>query len=132
MREKNNGSIIGETFFEKYQIKSLIDRGSFGQCFQGKNLENNEDVCLKIERLSNEITYLKFESTVLSSLQGGEGFPIFHTFGSTEKYNILVMELLGNSLKVEFDKNYRTFPIVFIAKIAIQLVSININFIKYS
>ena len=125
MHQKNNGSIIGETFFGKYEIKNLIDRGSFGQCFQGRNLTNNEQVCLKFENRSNEITYLRSESAVLFSLQGGEGFPIFHFFGNTEKYNILVMELLGNSLKFEFDKNNHKFPIEFITKIAIQLVSKN-------
>ena len=132
MYQKSSGSLIGKTFFRKYQIETLIDKGSFGQCFQGKNLENNQEVCLKIENLSNEITYLKFESTVLLSLQGGEGFPIFHYFDCTENYNILIMELLGNSLKTVFDKNNHIFPIEFITKITIQLVSININFNKYS
>ena len=120
----NSQEILNKTFFTQYKPLYLIGEGSFGKCFKGINLKNNEDVCFKIEKKS-QISFLKIESHALENLKGGKGIPDFYLFGYSDNFNILIMELLEKTVENIFEKNNKKFSIKTTAIIAIQLVRKN-------
>ena len=88
-------------------------------------MQNNEEVCFKIEKKSNQKSFLKIESHVLEALKGGKGIPDFYLFGFSESFNILIIELLDKTIEDVFEKNNRNFSLRTTAIIAIQLVRKN-------
>ena len=121
----NSEEVLNKVFFSQYKALSLIGEGSFGKCFKGINIKNNEEICFKIEKKSSQKTFLKIESHALESLKGGKGIPDFYLFGYSENFNILIMELLDKTIENVFEKNNHNFSIKTTCVIAIQLVSIN-------
>ena len=119
----NSQEILNKTFFSQYKPLYLIGEGSFGKCFRGINLKNNEEVCFKIEKKSQK-SFLKIESEVLEHLKGAKGIPDFYLFGYSENFNILIMELLEKNVADLFDKNNKKFSLITTAIIIIQLVSL--------
>ena len=107
----NSQEILNKIFFTQYKPLYLIGEGSFGKCFKGINLQNNEDVCFKIEKKSQE------------RLKGGKGIPDFYLFGYSDSFNILIMELLEKTIENIFEKNNKKFSIKTVAILSIQLVS---------
>ena len=118
----NSQEILNKIFFTKYKPLGLIGEGSFGKCFKGINMQNNEEVCFKIERKTNQKSFLKIESYVLETLKGGKGIPDFYLFGFSENFNILIIELLEKTIEDVFEKNNKSFSLRTTAIIAIQLV----------
>ena len=127
----NSEEILNKIFFSQYKALSLIGEGSFGKCFKGLNIKNNEEICFKIEKKTSQKTFLKIESQALESLKGGKGIPEFYLFGYSENFNILIMELLDKTIENVFEKNNHNFSIKTTSIIAIQLVSINIFIFLY-
>ena len=123
----NSNEILNKVFFTNFKALSLIGEGSFGKCFKGINIKNNEEVCFKVEKKTSNISFLKIESHALEALKGGKGIPDFHLFGFSENFNILIMELLDKTIEDLFDKNNHVFPIKTTCIIAIQLVSLKNN-----
>ena len=89
--------------FGKYSLKNLISKGSFGEVYLGTNLSNNKDYALKIEESSTN-SILKDECYALLNLKG-PGIHSIITFGISGKYNILVENLLGKSIRDIFKEN---------------------------
>ena len=118
----NSQEILNKIFFTQYKPLYLIGEGSFGKCFKGINLQNNEDVCFKIEKKSQK-SFLKIESIALERLNGGKGIPDFYLFGYSDSFNILIMELLEKTIENIFEKNNKKFSIKTVAILSIQLVS---------
>jgi predicted Ser/Thr protein kinase len=118
----NSQEILNKIFFTKYKPLCLIGEGSFGKCFKGINMQNNEEVCFKIEKKSNQKSFLKIESHALETLKGGKGIPDFYLFGFSESFNILIIELLEKTIEDIFEKNKKNFSARTTAIIAIQLV----------
>ena len=118
----NSQEILNKIFFAKYKPLCLIGEGSFGKCFKGINMENNEEVCFKIEKKSSQKKFLKIESHALESLKGGKGIPDFYLFGYSENFNILIIELLDKTIEDLFEKNNKKFSLRATCIIAILLV----------
>ena len=118
----NSQEILNKIFFTQYKPLYLIGEGSFGKCFKGINLQNNEDVCFKMEKKSQK-SFLKIESIALERLKGGKGIPDFYLFGYSDSFNILIMELLEKTIENIFEKNNKKFSIKTVAILSIQLVS---------
>ena len=118
----NSQEILNKIFFSKYKPLCLIGEGSFGKCFKGINVQNNEEVCFKIEKKANQKSFLKIESHALEELKGGKGIPDFYLFGFSENFNILIIELLDKTIEDIFEKNNKNFSLRTTAIIAIQLV----------
>ena len=90
----------------KYELIKKINQGSFGALYQGKNIRTGELVAIKVEKRSeNEVNTLKYEANVYNYLKKINNFVKLRWFGTDEKYNFLVIDLLGNSLKNEFVRN---------------------------
>lgn len=57
------------------------------------------EVAVKLELKNVRHSSLKNEAAIYQLLQGEEGFPKLHWYGSEGDYNVLVIELLGRSLE---------------------------------
>ena len=121
----NSEEVLNKVYFGQYKALCLIGEGSFGKCFKGINMQNNEEVCFKIEKKSNQKSFLKIESHALEELKGGKGIPDFYLFGFSENFNILIIELLEKTIEDVFEKNNKSFSLRTTAIIAIQLVRKN-------
>lgn len=90
----------------KYEILKKINHGSFGSLYRGKNIRTGEIVAIKVEKRSeNSTNTLKYEANVYNYLKKINNFVKLRWFGKDEKYNFLVIDLLGNSLKNELVRN---------------------------
>ena len=119
----NSEEILNKLFFAQYKALCLIGEGSFGKCFKGINIKNNEEICFKIEKKSSQKTFLKIESQTLENLKGGKGIPDFYLFGYSDSFNILIMELLEKTIENIFQKSNHNFSVKTTCIIGIQLVS---------
>ena len=110
------------------QLKNKLGSGSFGEIFKAKNTKLNIDIAIKCEKIiNNHHPRLKYESSVLKYLLGGGnashiGIPALYDFISSEKYNYMMMELLGPSLEDLFDLCERKFSLKTILSLADQML----------
>jgi serine/threonine protein kinase len=121
-------TIIGN----KYELINKINQGSFGALYQGKNIRTGELVAIKVEKRSeSEVNTLKYEANVYNYLKNINNFVKLRWFGTDEKYNYLVVDLLGNSLKnklvVDSTKNNLEIVINFGKKIINKLMILHEN-----
>lgn len=82
----------------KYVLLEKINEGSFGVLFKAQNNRTKEMVAIKFENKSEQIKVLKHEAKIYQYLGRLDGFPQIKTFGSTDTFNYLVINLLGESV----------------------------------
>lgn len=71
--------------------------------YQGFNLKTNEEVAIKLEKVSTEQPMLQYEAKIYEKLKGNIGYPNVHWTGVEGDYNVMVMDILGPSLHSLFD-----------------------------
>ena len=120
--EKNNEHLSPK---KKYSInlKKLLGRGSFGSIYSGKNKNTNEKVAIKLEPVDTDKPQLIYEYKKYKLLQGGYGFPKVYEYSSESKCNILIIELLGNSIEKLFNKAQKRFSFLTVLMIMDQIVT---------
>lgn len=106
----------------KYKILKKIGSGSFGEIFEGVNLENNENIAIKLEKVNTRHPQLIYESKLIKILQGGTGIPAVHWAGTEGSFNIMVMDLLGPCLEELFNTCGRVFSVKTTLLIAEQML----------
>ena len=96
---KNNiiKTFKSKLIFGKYSLKHLIAESSVGKVFFGKNILNNKEYAIKIEKPFKGHSSLKAEAYILLLLKG-PGLPSVISFGLSSGYHILVENLLGESI----------------------------------
>ena len=102
--------------------KKMLGKGSFGSIFSGTNTKTGEEVAIKIEKVTDEISQLKIEYKAYKLLEGGEGFPKIYQFYNEKENNILIMELLGPSIEKLFNKNKKKFSLLTVIMIVEQIL----------
>ena len=91
----------------KYNLIEKISEGSFGSVFKAENIRTKENVAIKFEIKIDSIKSLKNEAKIYQYLGKINGFPQLKMFGTMDKLNYLVIDLLGKSLSntiLEFNK----------------------------
>ena len=111
--------ILNKVFFDKYKCTKKLGEGSFGMIFKGEY--NNEYFALKFEH-KNSINLLENEANIMIYLKG-PNIPYIKYFGTTENYNILIMQLLGRSLEDIFEER-KNFTLKSVCMIAPQMISV--------
>lgn len=82
----------------KFLVKKKIGSGKHSEIYLTKTL-TEEEFALKVEKNNCPRPQLLRESKVLKLLQGGAGIPSIQWVGTEENLTLMVLELLGPSLK---------------------------------
>lgn len=118
---KNEFYVGGST---KYRLMRKIGSGSFGDIYLAVNINNGEEVAVKLEAQRAKHPQLLYESKVYRILAGGIGIPRIRWFGQHERdYNVLVMDLLGPSLEDLFNFCSRKFTMKTVLMLADQMIA---------
>lgn len=83
---------------QRYELQDKIGAGGFGSVYKAKDLFTGELVAVKLEPHSGKQQLLPYEARVYQQLQHCSVFPTLHYFGVEDGHNVLVIELLGQSL----------------------------------
>lgn len=107
----------------KYRLQKKIGSGSFGDIYLAVNINNGEEVAVKLESQRARHPQLLYESKVYRILAGGVGIPRIRWFGQHERdYNVLIMDLLGPSLEDLFNFCGRRFTLKTVLMLADQML----------
>ena len=119
----NNSSddkILNKLFLSKYIPIQKIGEGAFASVYKAQGGE--ELVAIKFENRSNEFEFLEEEAIMMRYLKGPQ-IPVIKSFGKNMEYNIMAMELLGDSL--EFNLNIKKkFSVKTTAMIGYQILNV--------
>ncbi|KAL0459381.1 UNVERIFIED_CONTAM: Casein kinase-like protein 9 [Sesamum latifolium] len=107
----------------KFKLGRKIGGGSFGELFLGVNIQNGEEVAIKLEPVKTKHPQLHYESKIYMLLQGGTGVPNLKWFGVESEYNVMVIDLLGPSLEDLFNYCNRKFSLKTVLMLADQLIN---------
>ena len=118
---KEKTSFFLSMIANKFKLIEKINEGSFGTIFKAENIRTKEYVAVKFENKYEQNKSLKNEAKIYQYLGRLDGFPQIKTFGTTDKLNYLVMDLLGDSL-VSIIKNYRSIPLNNVLILGIQII----------
>ncbi|KAM9989923.1 hypothetical protein ACTFIY_005982 [Dictyostelium cf. discoideum] len=95
---QNIGFAAGSLIKGRWTVVKKIGQGAFGEIFSGKNIINNEQIAIKVEKVDTKKQVLRLEVAVLKKLQLCPYVCRFITCGRHNDYNYMVMELLGENL----------------------------------
>ncbi|KAG5598150.1 hypothetical protein H5410_029520 [Solanum commersonii] len=107
----------------KFKLGRKIGSGSFGELYLGVNIQNGEEVAIKLESVKTKHPQLHYESKIYVLLQGGTGIPNLKWFGVEGEYNVMVIDLLGPSLEDLFNYCNRKFTLKTVLMLADQLIN---------
>ncbi|KAJ1303711.1 hypothetical protein OPQ81_008136 [Rhizoctonia solani] len=99
--------------------------GSFGSVYRATELTTGRMVALKKSRVSLRVkrTHLQHEAQILQLLSGHPAIPQVYAYGRIEHFELLSMQLLGQTLK-KVVKEKGPLPIGVVIEIADQLLSV--------
>jgi len=97
--------------------------GSFGDIHIGRNVQTGEKVAIKLEPVKSTHPQLLYESKLYKLLGGSFGLPSVHWYGVEGDYNVMVVDLLGPSLKDLFNLCNRRLTLKTVLMLADQLVN---------
>ena len=122
-KNNNEGIFIKkyQLIFRKYHPLKKIANGAFSEIFYGVNVHTKEKVAIKIESRYVVNKLLESECFLLFSLKG-VGIPKVLSFGHNKEYDILIMPLLGKSLKELYISKNCNFEFKDVCLIAIQII----------
>jgi len=86
--------------YGKYKLLDKLGSGSFGEIYSGICVTDGEKIAIKLESLRTRHPQLHYESRVYKIIKGGVGIPNARWFGVEGDYSIMVMDILGSSLKI--------------------------------
>ena len=112
--------LLGQIFFKKYKCIKKLGQGSFGKIYEATY--NDEHFALKFESINSNSNLLESEASIMNYLKGPH-IPFVKSFGTSREYNILVMQLMGESLE-ELINARKTFSIKTVCLLGYQMINI--------
>ena len=113
--------LIGKILFKHYKLRKKIGEGSFGMIYIATNNDTKEEYAVKLENKELSRSLLEIEAYILSKLKAF-GIPEIKLYGCNSDYNILIMELLGNSLENLFQSQNKSFSLKTACMLGIQMI----------
>lgn len=117
----------------RFILKEKIGAGSFGDVYAGYDQKTKKKVALKFEKIKpvpagnngrqKAIQLLRDESFIYKSLDGMVGIPQLFWFGKQSSYNIMVIDLLDQSLEDLHAKLNHHFSLKTVLMLADQMIS---------
>ena len=108
---------------ERYQLGKKLGSGSFGDIYSGTDIQHNEEVAIKLEKINSRHPQLIYESKLIKILYGAPGVPQVFWHGTEGNYNVMVMELLGSSLEELFTRCNRRLSLKTTLMLADQMIT---------
>ena len=121
MERQSEDHLIGKILFKHYKLRKKIGEGSFGMIYIATNIDTKEDYAVKLENKDLSRSLLEIEAYILSKLKAF-GIPEIKIYGCNSDYNILIMELLGNSLENLFQSQNKSFSLKTACMLGIQMI----------
>jgi serine/threonine protein kinase len=87
-----------ETIDHNIEVLSEIGRGAWCVVHNAYMKSTGEEVAVKVEKSSDKISLLLREAKIMEHLQGIEGVPLLHKFGTRGDTNYMVMQKLHCTL----------------------------------
>ena len=113
----------GNDFVQKYRILKKIGVGSFGEIYEGEDIQTSKKVAIKFENFKIPYPQLSSEAKLYSIFIGSCCIPNIYYYGSTSDSNVLVIDLLGQNLEFLFNQCHRHFSLKTILMIADQMLT---------
>ncbi|XP_047132128.1 rho-associated protein kinase 2 isoform X1 [Hydra vulgaris] len=98
MEENSDLLQVGEYVKQRWKVVKKIGGGGFGEIYQGHDTITQEMVALKLEAANTSKQVLKMEVAVLKKLQGRDHVTQFIACGRNDRFNYVVMSLVGQNL----------------------------------
>ena len=122
MEHKKEDHLLGKILFKQYKLKKKIGEGSFGKIYIASDVESKKEFAVKLENIdTSSRSLLETEAYILKHLKAF-GLPEIILYGCNSEYNILIMELLGQSLENLFQSQNKSFSIKTACMLGIQMV----------
>src|SRR5699024_2767792 len=118
---KSESAQFDQLIADTYRIGRKIGAGSYGQIRVGTNVQTNQTVAIKFEKMGHD-AQLQTENFVYGLLSGKKGFPDVFYFGRYLDYQVLVMEMLGRDLESCYEKCGRRFTLKSMIFLTLQLL----------
>ena len=110
--------------FSRFVLKEKLGAGSFGQIYRALDQNTNEDVALKLEKISStNSTTLSREAKILQDISGEQGLPTLYYYGKEGNYSAIAMSLLGINLEKLFKACSHRFSLKTVLMIGDQLIA---------
>jgi len=109
-----------EKIANKYEIHEKLGEGSFGVVYKVLDAQGME-YAAKLESVDDIKKHLYREHLIYNTLKNNRNFPKKYFYGYYGDYRVMVMEKLGDSLKVKM-KGFHHFDINTVANIAVQIL----------
>ena len=103
---------------------NILGKGGFGIVYFGKHYTTDQNVAIKIEPKRPGFSYLLNEYRVYYNLSNYEQIPKIYNCSESGNNNVLIMELLGDSLETTFKKFNKKFSLSTVLNIGIQIINI--------
>eukprot|EP01013_Petalomonas_cantuscygni_P004876 TRINITY_DN15335_c0_g1_i1.p1 TRINITY_DN15335_c0_g1~~TRINITY_DN15335_c0_g1_i1.p1 ORF type:complete len:338 (-),score=69.41 TRINITY_DN15335_c0_g1_i1:348-1361(-) len=110
----------------RYRIGRKLGQGSFGDIYQGTDIQTGDNVAIKLEPVKARHPQLLYESRIYKILNSGTfavGIPCVRWYGVEGDYNVMVIDLLGPSLEDLFNFCGRRFTLKTVLMLADQTIS---------
>ncbi|KAF1993985.1 kinase-like protein [Amniculicola lignicola CBS 123094] len=107
---------------EKYQLERRLGAGSFGEVYQGRDLQTGQEVALKLEHVNIDRSLLENENDIYEKLSGGPGIPQVYWYGHECEFRVMAFQLLGPNLENLLNYCSRKFSLKTVLLLADQLI----------
>lgn len=107
----------------RLRVGPKLDSYSSGDVYCAIDMQTGEDVAVKIEWVTSPVSLLRYEVKLYKLLGGDVGLPRMHWLGIEEGYNVMVMDLLGPSLKQLVSCCDHNFSLAVISSFGEQIIN---------
>lgn len=112
-----------KTIDDRYILQQKIGQGSFGQIYIGVDKSTGEKYAIKVEEVNISVPQLIFEARIYQIMSGSTNVPRMFYQAEEEDCNVMVIELLGNSLESLLTKCNRHMSVKTVLMLAEQMIS---------
>ena len=124
MEEQPDLLRIGEYVKQRWKVVKKIGGGGFGEIYQGHDTATQEMIALKLESANTSKQVLKMEVAVLKKLQGNHNVCQFIACGRNDRFNYVVMSLVGQNLaELRRSQSRGAFSIGTMLRLGIQILN---------
>ena len=107
---------------ENYELRRKLKKGSYGTCYEAKDVNDNKEVCVKEIEIENDddIISIENEISILEMMKSKHSVEVINYFKKNNYYYI-IMELCEGDLNYFLKKKNGNLDIITILKIVIQI-----------